>query len=117
MLPRLHRLTSPADFRRVMRSGRKIVRPRAIVHFLPPTTGAHEDSPARVGVTVSKAVGGSVTRHRAARIIRHSIAQELGSLPQGSSWVVRALPAAGKVSASRELAEDIRSAVQEAIAE
>lgn len=117
MLPRLHRLTSPADFRTTIRSGRKIVRPRAIVHFLPATTGAGDVAPARVGVTVSKAVGGSVTRHRTARIIRHAIAQDLSSLPQGSSWVVRALPSAGKVDANRQLAEDVRSAVREALGE
>ena len=110
-MPRLHRLTSPADFRRVIRSGRKAVRPGIIIHSLVLAVESNDTAPARVGVTVSKAVGGSVTRHRVARVIRHAFAEELSDVPAGSLWVVRALPLAGVAGSNPALAEDVRSAV------
>lgn len=111
MLDRRHRLTSPRDFRRVIRSGRKIVRPHLVVHAVLPVTEGTEAP--RVGVTVSKAVGGSVVRHRVARIIRHAVVAPLANAPAGSLWVIRALPPAGSLSSSRAIREDVASAMAE----
>lgn len=66
-------------------------------------TSAESGAP-RVGVVVSKAVGGSVQRHRAARRIRGAVAPVLRDLPEGSKLVVRALPGADRDAA---LAEDL----------
>ena len=108
MLPRHHRLTRPADFKRTIRSGRKASSPSVVVYGLIP--GSQEpEAGARVGVTVSKAVGGSVVRHRVARQIRHAVAAQLDDLPAGSMWVVRALPAAGT---SPEVAEEVRNGLE-----
>jgi ribonuclease P protein component len=104
MLPRSHRLTRREDFRRVIRSGVKASSSTVIVHGLLPGSGRGFEEPARVGITVSRAVGGSVVRHRVARQIRHIIAHELKALPAGSSWVIRALPA----STSGPVAGDIQ---------
>ena len=109
MLPRQHRLTRPDDFRRTIRSGSKVVTPTVIVYGL--VSGG--DVP-RIGVTVNKAVGGSVVRHRVARQIRHTMAalvteQLPPEQPTGSCWVVRALPAA---AGSTSLAEDVREGVR-----
>ena len=97
MLARRNRLTRPEDFRRTIRSGAKAVASTVVIHGAV-TPGVEE--PPLIGVTVSKAVGGSVTRHRVARQIRHAIARELPTLPPGSKWVVRALPEAGPRSTS-----------------
>jgi ribonuclease P protein component len=43
---------------------------------------------------VSKAVGGSVVRHRVARRLRHVLRDRLDQLPPGTRLVVRALPPA-----------------------
>jgi ribonuclease P protein component len=103
MLPRQHRLTRPDDFRRTIRSGVKVVTPTVIVYGL-----ASGDEVPRIGVTVNKAVGGSVVRHRVARQIRHTMAALVTHQPMGSSWVIRALPAA---AGSTSLAEDIQHGV------
>jgi ribonuclease P protein component len=40
---------------------------------------------------LSKTVGGSVTRHRIARQIRHALQEVYTQLPEGSLFVIRAL--------------------------
>lgn len=55
----------------------------------------------RVGLVVSKAVGGSVVRHRVARRLRAQLAPRLGVLPAGSGTVVRALPSAAQASSAQ----------------
>jgi ribonuclease P protein component len=54
-----------------------------------------------VGFVVSKAVGGSVVRHRVARRLRAQLARRLASLPAGSGTVVRALPEAADVTSEQ----------------
>ena len=111
MLPRHHRLTRPDDFRRTIRGGHKAVTPTVVVHCLAPqSSGA---VPARVGITVNKAVGGSVVRHRVARQIRHAVAADLAALPTGSTWVIRALPGAGDSTgnAPSTVAFDVATAI------
>lgn len=112
MLPRSHRLTRPDDFRRTIRAGIKAVRSSVIVYGVL-THGNGPESPPRVGVTVSKAVGGSVVRHRVARVIRHAMAEEISGLPAGSSWVIRALPEA---ASAKSVAGDVRAGVRAVLA-
>jgi len=63
-----------------------------------------------VGLVVGKAVGNAVVRNRVKRRLRHQALPLLGTLPPGSSVVLRALPAAGSAS-SAELAEELSSAL------
>jgi len=116
MLPADHRLTSPDDFRRTIRSGSKQVTPTVIVHCsrldrVDRVDGMESTAPARFGITVSKAVGGSVVRHRVSRRIRHAIADAMKDpsieIPPGSRWVLRALPRA----AEADVASDVRTAI------
>jgi ribonuclease P protein component len=107
MLPRTHRITRADDFRRTIRAGIKATGPSVIVYGVL-TAGAQADNPPRVGVTVSKAVGGSVVRHRVARVIRHAMAEEISILPAGSSWVIRALPQA---ASTESVARDVHAGV------
>ncbi len=110
MLPADHRLTSPDDFRRTIRSGSKQVTPTVIVHCSR-VDRVESNAPARFGITVSKAVGGSVVRHRVSRRIRHAIADAMKDpsieIPPGSRWVLRALPRA----AEADVASDVRTAI------
>ena len=60
-----------------------------------------EPGPARVGFTVSKAVGNAVTRTRVKRRLRHLTREHLPALealPGRAALVVRALPAAAGAS-------------------
>ena len=103
MLPTQHRLHRATDFREVLRRGRRASRPLLIVHVLlepDPVTDVGTDVPARAGLVVSKAVGGSVARHRTARRLRHLLRAHLSELPPGSRIVVRASAGAGEADSA-----------------
>ena len=70
-----------------------------------------DQSTARVGFVVSKAVGNSVVRHRVSRQLRHLMADRIGTLPAGCALVVRALPASAGASSS-ELGADLDGALR-----
>lgn len=91
------------------RRGRRAGRPRLVAHLLLPADAAAE-SPPRVGFVVSKAVGGSVVRHRVVRRLRHVVRERLGALPPGSLLVVRATPESAAAD-SRALADDLDRAL------
>ena len=95
MLTASHRLRSSAEFTTTARNGIRAAKTHLVAHFyLPPgATG-----PAKVGFTVSSAVGGSVVRHRVTRQLRAGCQGLLAELPPGSRLVVRALPTAAQVS-------------------
>jgi ribonuclease P protein component len=102
MLPAGSRLTHRNDFSTAVRRGRRSGRSRLVVH-LHVTGGAARP---KAGFVVSKAVGGSVVRHRVARRLRHIVSTRLTTLPPGALLVVRALPPAAGAS-SAELAVDL----------
>lgn len=68
----------------------------------------------RAGLVVSRAVGGSVVRHRVARRLRHLVAARLGTLPRSARLVVRALPPAAGAS-SDDLAGDLDAGLRGAL--
>lgn len=109
MLPRASRITTAADFRRTIRAGHKARTSTVLVHgLLQPGSTAP-----RAGVTVNKAVGGSVTRHFVARVIRHALADALTDAPDGSMWVVRALPGAQDPPERGQVARDVQQGFAE----
>lgn len=84
------------DFSAVVRGGIRVRGGALIVHHRQ-HLGAH---PARVGLVVGRAVGGSVVRHRVSRRLRAQLAQRLDRLPDGSGTVVRALPETAAASST-----------------
>ena len=106
MLPRPHRVRLPADFRRILRRGRKAGRRRLSVHALEGDRGG-----SRAGFVVGRSVGGSVERHRVTRRLRHLVGERLADLPEGTALVVRAHPAAAG-STSAELGVDLDAALR-----
>jgi len=111
MLPAAARLRRSEDFREVMRRGSRAGRRRLVVHALPASNPPAGPVPARAGFVVSKAVGNSVVRHRVSRRLRHLVAARLGTVPAGSSLVIRALPPAATAS-SAELGADLDAAMK-----
>jgi len=102
VLPARNRVRRSREFSDVVRSGRRAGGRHVVVHHHPgPDAG-----PPRVGFVVSKAVGGSVVRHRVVRRLRAQMWCRLAALPAGSATVVRALPAAAHAS-SAELGQDL----------
>lgn len=120
MLPATHRLTRGHEFSLALRHGVRAGRPAMVVHLAVPWAAVGSDhplatlrpaDPARVGFVVSRAVGGSVVRHRVQRRLRHLMIPLLPDLPGGSLVVVRALPSsAGRTSA--ELGADLGPALR-----
>jgi len=107
VLPAAHRMRSSRDFTSVTRGGRRARSGGMVVYLLPELVrtsfGKAQDGsvpadgliPAKVGLIVGKAVGGSVVRHRVSRRLRAQLADRIEQLPPGCGLVVRALPELG----------------------
>jgi ribonuclease P protein component len=114
VLPATARLTRSEEFRQVTKQGRRVGGRRIVVHAVPSADSAdlvQTSRSARVGFVVSKAVGNSVVRHRVTRRLRHVVRDRLGTLPAGSSLIVRALPSAAGAS-SAEFRQDFDAALR-----
>jgi len=109
VLPAANRLRTAADFQTTTRRGLKASRGSVVVYLDRRSSG---ETP-RVGVIVSKSVGGSVQRHRAARRIRAAVRPWLAAVPTGSVVVVRALPGADTTAS---LAGDVASSLRAVLA-
>lgn len=107
MLPAPNRLRSASDFASAIRGrgGARAGSGLVVVHAA--VADSRVGLPPRVGFVVSKAVGGSVVRHRTIRRLRAVMMTELGGIPTGVDVVVRALPPAGRAS-SRELSDTLK---------
>ena len=105
MLPAEHRLRSGRLFGVVVRKGRRAGRGTVTLHLL---LDAADPGPARAGLVVGKAVGGSVVRHAVSRRLRHQLQPLVPVLPLGALLVVRAAPSAATAS-SADLGRDLRS--------
>jgi len=84
MLPAAARMRRRADFEEVRQHGRTVGR-RLLSGRL--QLRPDNDEPARVGFTVSRAVGPAVIRNRVRRRLRHLVRGYLPSLPDGSLLV------------------------------
>ena len=108
MLAKSARLTESADFARATKSGLRSST-QNFVGYLYPT---NLDQPARAGLIISKNVGGSVTRHRIARKVRHTFREIYPQLPVGGLLVVRALNSAHSADAAQEVSKIVGELVK-----
>ena len=108
--PRRGRLSRSADFDRVLRNG-KSTAGRELVLYVFPRGG---EEPPRLGLSVSRKVGGAVERNRVKRLLREAFGQESERLPVGMDAVVIARPGAGEL-AERQGLQGIHSALRELV--
>jgi ribonuclease P protein component len=94
------RLTRSADFDRVFRSGRSHAGRELVLYVFP----RGEDGQPRLGLSVSRKVGGAVERNRVKRLLREAFAVESARLPEGTDAVVVARPDARSLAEREGLA-------------
>lgn len=89
------RITRSGDFDAVYRRGRSAANRHLVVYAFP-RDDRPLDSPARLGLSVSKKVGGAVERNRVKRVLRERFAAIVPTLPGGIDVVVIARPGAAE---------------------
>jgi ribonuclease P protein component len=104
------RLSRSADFDRVFRHGRSHAGRELVLYVFP---RGEEEQP-RLGLSVSRKVGGAVQRNRVKRLLREAFALEGGRLPAGTDAVVVARHEANAL-AEREGLDGIRRALGELV--
>jgi ribonuclease P protein component len=94
VLKRANRVVTAGDYRTVVRTGRRISTPHALLYV------ARRSSvePTRVGFIVSKAVGNAVTRNLVTRRLRSIGSEVVEERPTGTDLIIRALPGSPAVS-------------------
>ena len=109
--PGRSRLSRSADFDRVFRHGRSHAGREFVLYVFP----RGDDGSPRLGLSVSRKVGGAVDRNLVKRLLREAFAQESSQLPEGTDVVVVARQDA-RVLAEREGLVGIRRVLGELIA-
>jgi ribonuclease P protein component len=107
------RLSRAAEFERVYRQGRSQGNRFLVLYWFP--RESHEREP-RLGVSVSRKVGGAVDRNRVKRLLREAFWGVAEGLPDGHDFVLVARPEAREL-ASRDGLAGIKRALAELIAE
>ena len=107
------RLSRSADFDRVFRNGRSHAGRELVLYVFPRGEGADADAP-RLGLSVSRKVGGAIQRNRVKRLLREAFDVEGGRLPAGTDAVVVARHEANAL-AEREGLAGIRRALGELV--
>jgi ribonuclease P protein component len=105
LLARAHRVVSGADYRRIVRRGRR-VSGRATIAYLEKVAPGGVP---RFGFIVSKAVGGAVVRNRVRRRLKAACFAVLADAPP-RAVVIRALPSAAAAD-WEQLRDEVRTAV------
>ena len=110
--PKRRRLSRSAEFERVYRQGRSKANRYLVLYAFPREEGSDEGP--RLGLSVSRRVGGAVDRTRVKRVLREAFWQEAERLPDGSDYVVVARPDA-KGLAEREGSGGVRRSLAELV--
>ena len=104
------RLSRSAEFERAYRQGRSHGNRHFVVYVFP--RSASDDEQARLGLSVSRKVGGAVDRNLVKRLLREAFSAEAAVVPVGHDVVVVARPSALEL-ARREGLDGVRGALRE----
>ena len=125
--PKRRRLSRSAEFERVYRQGRSKANRFLVLYAFPreddqsaPAAPQLDDPAAaeaegpRLGLSVSRRVGGAVDRTRVKRVLREAFWAEAPRLPPGADYVVVARPDAREL-AEREGMQGVRTALSDLV--
>ena len=114
--PKRRRLSRSAEFERVYRQGRSKSNRFLVLYAFPRADDPTDDGTAgpRLGLSVSRRVGGAVDRTRVKRVLREAFWAEAERLPEGSDYVVVARPDSREL-AEREGMTGVRAALAELV--
>ena len=114
--PRRGRLSRSAEFDRVYRQGRSVANRWLVLYAFPrPEAGRLEAAVPRLGLSVSRKVGGAVDRNRVKRLVREAFDAAANTLPADQDFVVVARPPARELAEQQGLA-GVRGALDELLA-
>jgi len=105
------RLSRSAEFDRVFRQGRSLANRVLVLYSFPRGAGEPAEAP-RLGLSVSRKVGGAVDRNRVKRLLREAFEAECARVPAGYDVVLVARPEAREV-AERDGLAGVRAALTE----
>jgi ribonuclease P protein component len=105
------RLSRSAEFERVYRQGRSVANRHLVLYTFP---NASTERP-RLGLSVSRKVGGAVERNKVKRLLREAFSHAENELLSGQDVVVVARPPAGEL-AEREGLAGIDASLAELVA-
>jgi ribonuclease P protein component len=117
MAAKRRRLSRSAEFERVYRQGRSKGNRFLVLYAFPRSeedAASRDDDGPRLGLSVSRQVGGAVDRARVKRCLREAFWTEAERLPAGSDYVVVARPDAREL-AERDGMPGIRGALAELV--
>jgi len=109
--PNRGRLSRSAEFERVYRQGRSTANRHLVLYTFPNPAAKRP----RLGLSVSRKVGGAVERNRVKRLLREAFAEAEAGLSAGQDIVVVARPQAREL-AEREGLAGIAESLSELIA-
>jgi ribonuclease P protein component len=111
-MPKRRRLSRSGEFDRVYRDGSSHATRYLVLYSFP--RGEEEDRDVRLGVSVSRKVGGSVDRNRVKRALREAFWALADRLPARHDFVVVARPEIAELI-DRSGADGVRESLEEAL--
>lgn len=111
--PKRGRLSRSAEFERVYRQGRSVGNRFLVLHAFPRGKTEPAEGP-RLGVSVSRKVGGAVDRNKVKRLLREAFSALADQVPADHDVVVVARPEAREL-AEREGLDGIRRELEDLV--
>lgn len=113
-MPKRRRLSRSGEFDRVYRDGSSHATRHLVLYSFP--RKEDEQREVRLGVSVSRKVGGAVERNRVKRTMREAFWSVVDGVPPRHDFVLVARPEIGDLI-EREGTDGVRSSVEEALAQ